>query len=491
MKKYILPLLLLILIYSCKKDNIQAGGETAALEFSQDTIMFDTIFTSIGSITKELMVYNNNDFDITTNVQITEGSAGHFRMNVDGESGNIINDVLIRSNDSIFIFIEVTIDPTNQNDYYLVTNSIAFTTGEKVQEVDLVAYGQDAYFHTADTYGNIISGEDTSKFYYHKIDGNTDWNNDKPHVIYGYVVIDPGCTLNINEGTTVHLHKNSGIIVGNPFSNNTGGTIKVNGQLGSEVTFRGDRLDSWYDSIPGQWDRIWLYPGSIDNEFNYVNFRNGTIAIHADTNVNNAPTARINNCKIDNMSAIGILGQGATLEVNNSIITKCGQYMVVCNLGGDYTFKHCTFANYWNFDNRNTPSVLLNNWYEDVDGEIQIRDLNKAYFGNCIIDGNLTTEISLQENTSGNFNYVFDHCLIKIDPNENTNTSNYINIKKNQDPGFVSKHLFDFHLKENSICNNAGNDNINKNFYFFFLNLDIEGNTRGSLPDLGALERLN
>ena len=43
------------------------------------------------------------------------------------------------------------------------------------------------------------------------------------------------------------------------------------------------------------------------------------------------------------MSAIGILGQGTKLEVNNTIITKCGQYSVVCNIGGDYSFKHCTF----------------------------------------------------------------------------------------------------------------------------------------------------
>lgn len=487
MKKYTFPLLLLILIYSCKKDNIQAGGETATLEFSQDTIIFDTVFTSIGSTTKQLMVYNNNDFDITTNVQITGESGSHFRMNVDGEPGNVINDVLIRSNDSIFIFVEVTIDPTQDTDPLIVTNSIDFTTGKKVQKIDLVACAEDAYFYVP----NTIEIVNDQKFYYHKIDENTDWNSDKPHVIYGYVGIAPGNTLTINEGTTVYIHKNSGIFVGSLERHEppVGGTIKVNGEFGNKVTFRGDRRDSWYDSIPGQWDQILLCKASIDNEFNYVNFRNGTIAIRADSNVHaySNPKAKINNCKIDNMSGIGILGQGASLEVNNSIITKCGLYAVACNFGGDYTFRHCTFANYWNFDNRNTPSILLNNWYEDVDGEIQIRDLNNAYFGNCIIDGNLTTEISFQENTSGNFNYVFDHCLIKIDPNENTNTSNYINIEKNQDPGFVSKDLFDFHLKESSICNDAGDYSINQNIPV--LDFDIEGNTRGNPPDLGALER--
>ncbi|MBT5858895.1 MAG: hypothetical protein HOH88_03410 [Flavobacteriales bacterium] len=487
MKKYILPLLLIILTYSCKKENIQTEG-TATLEFSNDTIIFDTIFSSVGSVTKQLMVYNNNDFDITTNVRLGGVSEGNFRMNVDGESGNNIQNVTISANDSMFVFVEVTIDPINTNTPYLVSDSIIFTTGNKTQDIDLVAYGQDAYFHTANTYGDIINGEDTSRFFYHQLDCNEIWNNDKPHVIYGYVIVDPNCQLTINEGTNIYLHKNSGIIVGNPFTSNSGGTIKVNGTLGNEVTFRGDRLDSWYDSLPGQWDRIWIYPGSINNEFNYTNFQNGTIAIHADTIGNNNPTAIINNCRIDNMSAIGILGQGAKLEVNNTIITKCGQYSVVCNIGGDYTFKHCTFANYWNYDHRNSPSILLNNYYEGADGNIYVRDLNNAYFGNCIIHGSLTTEISFQENEIGNFNYTFDHSLIKIDTTDvNTNTSNFINVIKNKSPYFTDISNFDFHLSDESPCISAGDFNITQSESVLFL--DLEGNLRDNVPDLGVYKK--
>ena len=484
MTKYILSILLIIFTYSCKKENLPSDG-SATLQFSNDTIIFDTIFSSVGSITKQLMVYNNNDYDITTNVRLGSNSEAYFKINVDGESGKNIQNIKISSYDSMFVFLEVIINPNNTNNPYLVSDSIIFTTGNKTQNIDLIAYGQDAYFHTANTYGDIIDGEDTSRFLYHQLECNEVWNNDKPHVIYGYVIVDPNCQLTINEGTTVHLHKNSGIIVGNPFSSSSGGTIRVNGTLGNEVTFRGDRLDSWYDSLPGQWDRIWLYPGSVNNEFNYCNLQNGTIAIHADTLGNNTPTAVINNCRIDNMSAIGILGQGAKLEVNNTIITKCGQYSVVCNIGGDYTFKHCTFANYWNFDYRNSPSILLNNYYEGSDGNIYIRDLKNAYFGNCIIDGNLSTEISFQENSIGNFNYTFDHCLLKIDPNEDTGNSDYINIIKNKNPEFVSKQLFDFHLSETSPCNSAGDFNIIQSEPI--LSLDLEGNPRDNTPDLGAL----
>ena len=39
-----------------------------------------------------------------------------------------------------------------------------------------------------------------------------------------------------------------------------------------------------------------------------------------------------------------------------------------------------------------------------------------ANFTNCIIDGSLSTEVSFQEQELGEFNYTFDHCLIKLDP---------------------------------------------------------------------------
>ena len=102
-------------------------------------------------------------------------------------------------------------------------------------------------------------------------------------------------------------------------------------------------------------------------------------------------------------------------------------------------------------------SIVINNYYEGADGNIYVRDLNSAYFGNCIIDGNLSTEVSFQENEIGNFNYTFDHSLIKIDTSENnTNTSNFNNVIKNKSPEFISKNLFDFHLSSESPCISSG-----------------------------------
>ena len=137
MTKYILPILLIFFSYSCKKENIQST-ENAILHFSNDTILFDTIFTSVGSITHQLTVYNHNNFDVTTNVRLSGNTEGNFRMNVDGESGNNIKNVIIGSNDNIFVFLEVTIDPTNTNTPYLVSDSILFITGNNHQDIDLI-----------------------------------------------------------------------------------------------------------------------------------------------------------------------------------------------------------------------------------------------------------------------------------------------------------------------------------------------------------------
>ena len=185
------------------------------------------------------------------------------------------------------------------------------------------------------------------------------------------------------------------------------------------------------------------------------------------------------------MSSIGILGQGAKIEANNTIVSECGQYTVACYIGGEYSFNHCTFANYWNYSIRNTPSILLNNFYVDAYDNIQIRDLNNVSFENCIIYGSLSTEISFQEEESGSFNYSFNHSLIKINPNFNTNTSSFVNIIKNTDPLFVDHLNNDFKLSSSSPAIYTGNYQLTLDNNLL---LDIEEKIRNNPPSMGAFE---
>ena len=161
-------------------------------------------------------MYNRNDNPITISsiALANANSRGVYRLNVDGISGTSARDIKIAANDSIFIFVEATINPVDGNLPYLVTDSLLFFTNNKTQDVDLVAYGQNANFYTPKDI-LFVTNIDTIK--YHSIEEDTQWDNTLPHVIYGYVIVEDNATLTINEGCQVYFHKGSGLIVGNPF----------------------------------------------------------------------------------------------------------------------------------------------------------------------------------------------------------------------------------------------------------------------------------
>lgn len=478
----------LAIISSCQKDFFQESGP-GNLSFSNDSILFDTVFSSIGSATKKFIVYNNNTNPVTIeNITLANTDPLNvYRINIDGFPIEQSQNIKLAANDSMFVFVEVTINPNSSQLPYLVTNKLEFETNGNTQSIELVAYGQNANFYTP--MDNIfISGNDSLNFRYFSIDENTIWNNDLPHVIYGYVLIEPNATLTIEEGSQIYFHKNSGIIVGNPIlgSNNDGGTLIVNGSLDNEVVFQGDRLEQWYADAPGQWDQIWMCQGSKNNQINYAIIRNGTVGIKVDTlGSSSSPTLEINNTIIENMSDIGLFAQGSFVSGHNNLITNCGRYSLVLNIGGRYNFTHSTFANHYLFGSRNTPSILINNYYEDITGTIQIRDLNEATFTNCIIDGSNVHELELQSNSLGNFNYLFDHCLLKIHPDSSISSLNEENsIEINNDINIFNSTLDqDFMISEESPALNSGKSTT--------VTLDLLGNSRDNTPDIGAYERVD
>ena len=107
MKYFLITILSFCIFFSCTDEEVM--NSNVKLQFSADTITFDTVFASVGSITKTLTIYNNNNFDVSSNIKLKGLSAANFRMNIDGTPGNTQNNILIPRNDSIFIFIDYTI----------------------------------------------------------------------------------------------------------------------------------------------------------------------------------------------------------------------------------------------------------------------------------------------------------------------------------------------------------------------------------------------
>ena len=146
---YVLVTLLLIALSSCRND-FSFEPSTGNLEFSKDTIYLDTVFTNIGSSTYTLKVYNRSNKDIKIpSVRLGQGDASKYRLMVDGMPGKVFTNVELLAKDSMYIFVETTI---NYNDFsapdaqYLYTDKIEFDYGTNYQKVDLVTLVKDAYF---------------------------------------------------------------------------------------------------------------------------------------------------------------------------------------------------------------------------------------------------------------------------------------------------------------------------------------------------------
>jgi len=463
--------LLFIILLSCRKNEIIDHNPSLKLAFSNDTVIFDTVFTTIGSSTQALTVYNRNDNKLViSTVKLAGGSNSPFTLNIDGIPADETTDIEIAGHDSIYIFVRVTVDPNNQDNPFLVTDSILFQTNGNLQYVDLVAYGQNAHF-----FSNAVYQSDDR------------WVNDRPYVIYGFVIIDSSYTLTIDPGTRVYLHYNSVLAVAHD------ATLKVHGTLDEPVTFQGDRLEDYYQELPGQWGTIWLSAGSRDNEIDYAIIKNGLIGVRIDTLGNSSnPTLVISNTQILNMTGYGILAQGSHVVAANCVIANCGESAVVLSLGGTYDFRQCTIANLWNYTVRQTASLVLNNYYLLFNDQGQVidtipRDLYSVYFGNCIVYGNEEEEIFADKTPRAQFHYTFDHCLLKT---PHTADPNDVDCLFNEDPLFTDDSRNDYTIDTiiSPVIDKGSLEVINSSPIDIQYDIDGVDRTADGRPDLGAYE---
>ncbi|NER13347.1 hypothetical protein GWK08_07850 [Leptobacterium flavescens] len=504
----ILLLALIILWSSCRKD-FETVLSSGNLEFSRDTVYLDTVFTNIGSSTFNLKVFNRSSQDIRIpSVRLGDGEDSRYRLNVDGVAGKVFEDVEILARDSIFIFIETTVDIqdfVNNETQFLYTDAIEFDSGSNQQDVELVTLVQDAIFLFPQRFddgttesillGIDDEGNETRLEGFFLEDDELNFTNEKPYVIYGYAGVGNGQTLQIDAGARVHFHENSGIIVAN------GGTLEVNGSLSTdqellenEVIFEGDRLEPSFSNIPGQWGTVWLTAGSTGHSINYLTLKNSTVGILVDGNDGSgSPTLNISNSQIHNASNVGLWGRTAFIDAENLVIGNAGQASLYCNIGGNYNFRHCTFANFWRNSFRDFPAVLIDNFVNNGDGTAFAADLEAANFSNSIVTGNNNIELFLTAVNEATFNFNFADCLIQFeDFNQQftdnplldfTNNSLYQNIVLNMDAAFSNPDLNDFRIGENSSANGIGNVGTAQ-----LVPLDILGVDRTASPDLGAYQ---
>ena len=450
---YLLFILSFSVLMGCTDFDNYSTNPNHRLSFSVDTLTFDTIFSSIGSATRQFLVYNpNNEALRIESIQLANAGKSGFRFNVDGRIGDSFQGIDIWKKDSLFISVEITVDPNDANKPFLVEDSILFFTNGIRQSVLLQAYGQNVYLIK----GGII------------ITGDTTLTADLPYLVYDSLMIAEGATLTITEGATFYMHYNANLIVS--------GTMKVKGTQEKPVVFRGDRLDYIptqeielpYDLIPGQWGGIFFNATSFENEFDYVIVRNGVSGLIFQESTPDRLKIQINNSRITNMDTTLLMAINCFIEAASSEFSNSSKSTVAL-IGGKYQFTHCTLANYKRLGkNRepNRPCLLLANHMENREGTSF--PLQQAYFDNCIIDGSFSADSTRQfggeilfvtkeqdeTGTAETFNYRFRSCFIKT---ARVNNDRFVQCLFIHSPSYLKlgtqedKYEFDFRLANESV----------------------------------------
>ena len=492
------------------------------LTFSKDTVYLDTVFTNIGSSTYNLKVYNNSSKNILIpEIKLSNGENSFYRLNVDGiynqdnDHGKSFENIELLANDSLYIFIETTIDindiDTDQTSF-LYDDKIEFLNSNNTQEVNLISLVKDAVFIYPSRY------ENNQQFIYETLEIDFDgdgineeteirgrylndeeltFTNEKPYVIYGYAAVGQGNELIIEKGSRIHFHDNSGIIVTN------GASIKANGEfsqnqdeLENQIIFEGDRLEPFFENIPGQWGTIWLLDGSFDNEFSYCTIKNASVGIYTTGGANfDNYKLNLSSVEVYNSSNFGILSVSSSIDAENLVINKSGQSSFAGTYGGKYRLNHSTISNFWNSGIRQFPSLLLNNFYIDSDDNEFINNLFDVDITNSIIDGNQNIEFLIEKLGDTNLDYKLSNSLIKFnDINDYfdnnpiydfSNNLHYENLFQNLSPGFINAVNNDLRINQDSEIIGLGSLEFATQTPF-----DILNNNRTDSPDLGAYQHI-
>ena len=470
----LLPLVLVLLIgllvlQACERDDRYQGTD-GVLIFSEDTLTFDTVFTTIGSVTRSIRIENPLNEDVLIDQIALDGTYGDwFRINVDGIPGDEIDDVLVPADDYIYLFAEIHITGENipdVNDPFVLQDAIRYRYNGIEQTSYLRAWGQNAYFH----YGEIYAS------------GTVTWTSDKPHVIvrnenFIGVGVEDDATLVIDPGCQIYVHPGSGLFVD--------GRLEALGTAGDTIVFQSDRIEETaldQSTTGGLWFGIGLLSGS-EADLRHVTIRQATYGLMvrnflngdpADFGNASKPQVTLEACRIAYTSAGALIAGNADLTASNCLFHTTDGSIATLAYGGPYTFEHCTFADDVGSDEN---AVVALTTFVSIAGRGAFAPITDATFTNCIVHTSFGEGL-LFNRQGGSITASFDHCLLSTELDTTTFTDCLIG----EDPRFVDPSEGLFRPDSSSVVIDAGTSTT--------LGTDLLGAARvlGAAPDLGAIE---
>lgn len=444
-----------IAITGCSKNDSFSTDPVSKLEFSADSLLFDTVFTGVGSVTQRIKIFNRHSKALKIeSIKLGNGSVSNFQININGTASNQLTNFELRAKDSINLFVKVTIDPNSDQTPYLVKDSIVFLTNGNHQKVTLEAYGQNAHFLK-----DVV------------LTDHTVWGGKIPYVIYNSVKINPEKALLIKKGARVLFHKDAQMIVA--------GTLRVEGEVKDSVIFASDRLERIYAEEAGQWKGIHFLSSSKDNVVNYAFIKNAVIGIQVDS-LSRTPNPKLllANTIIKNMELFGLHCLNAEVKAFNNLITNCGKHLLYAVNGGFYNFKQNTFFNSNLSFPRNTPSINFAN-ESTTQSSLHIDLVNNIFWGN------LQEEFVIQRSAIQSYTENIKSNILKT-RNIALDHSNILNT----DPLFKNTRNYNFILLPRSPAVNKGQDLSSDASFSQWLSKDMRGHERLFPSEIGSYELL-
>ena len=484
----LLPLVAsLCVMNSCHKEVFTTKG---ALSFSSDTLTFDTVFTTLGSTTRFFKVRNTQSSAINiSDIKLMQLQGTQFRINVDGISGTEFKNVEIPAHDSIYVFVEVTINPNNANNPFVIFDQVQFLTNGTTQHVVLEAMGQNAYYHFTEHIRTSIT-----------------WPNDKPHIIinkrdsFPLLSIEQGATLNIQPHTQIFMAPGSVITVD--------GTLNASANSWADsIRFHYFRLEADYLDKPGQWLGI-TYSRSATINMDHVIIDQSTFGLSDEyvldfiynaqitsSDIRNygsgpKPNITLDKCIIRNGSSGAMLALGTNLTLTNCLFHSTGGNTAVFGVGGNYNVKNCTFANVNNpYTDHKSATLAITDQTTYLNGSVGVGPFpTSAVIQNCAVVGTLNNEV-IAGTQSGTLSTSFQNCLLSM--NADTfhviqaadNGCLYIGDARQNNPRIFKNYLINDYMPDSLTSPLSGKGTMNG------LPLDLYDYTRNlSNPSIGAIE---
>jgi hypothetical protein len=389
--KRIFYILIVAMIVACADDDNFSASPALHLSFSSDTVSLDTLFSRTPSATYTFWVRNNNDEGLRiADIHLSRRNQTGFRVNVDGSYldnslGSQVNDIEIRRNDSILVFVELTSSQASNPEPTMVEDDLVFVLESGLQQkVNLRAWTWNA-----------------EKLYDHVITSDQLIETSTPIIIYGGLKVEEGATLTLRN-TTLFFHDKAGIDV-------FGSLILEN------CVLRGDRLDRMfaylpYDRVSGQWSGVHFHESSLKGVISGTEIRNACDAVVLDSAALDTTKVRLlmQNSVIHNSKGYGLKAVNSRVSLVNCQFTNTLSDCVSI-VGGVADITHCTLAQFYPFSADRGVALRFANFEDSSD--IPLLRLNCS--ASIVTGYDEDVMMGLVRDTVAAFEYRFSDMLLR------------------------------------------------------------------------------